>query len=172
VKRHHFVRDRDIGPQEDLSLLLSNESFPYQDVYSILGSFGGFEVDRDDVNAMLSVPIFEETYRMVLITPKGDARDAAAGNLCRIQLAYRLDYAPDARWKIGLMAFGSWESLWLTHAIAYRALVLLDGCILFRPGDGKVFRDPDDWYKRLERWFWSDRFVSLGLAAEDGRLLI
>lgn len=172
VKRHHFVQDRDIGPQEDLSLLLSNDRFPYEDVHSILGSFGGLHVDTDNVNAMLSVPIFEETYRIVLITPKGDPRASADGHLCRIQDAHKLDYAPEARWQIGLSAHAGWESLWLTHAIAYRALVLLEGCLLFRPGDGKIFCHPDDWYRRLVKWFWSERFVSLGLAAEDGRLLI
>ena len=171
MKRYRVVRDTEIPPQEDLHLLLPHAEFPRAQVYPILERFGGREVERENINRVSSVPIFEETYTIRLKTPSG-AESSADGSLVRVQDAYRLPYAPEARWDVGLSAHRGFLSRWFTHAIAFHALVLIPGCVLFRPTDAKVITDPDQWYAYLERSFWSQECVALGLAAEDGRLLI
>jgi hypothetical protein len=171
MKRHRVVRDTEIEPQEDLHLLLPHAEFPRAAVYPILERFGGLEIERENINRFSSVPVCEETYTIFLKTPSG-AESSADGSLVRIQDAYRPLYAPEARWDVGLCGHRGFLSRWLTHAIAYHALVLVEGCVVFRPTDAKVIADADQWYAYLERSFWSQEFVALGLAAEDGRLLI
>jgi hypothetical protein len=171
MKRHRVARDTEIEPQEDLHLLLPHAEFPRAEVYPILERFGGLKVERENINRFSSVPILEEAYTIFLKTPSG-VEDSADGSLVRIPDDFRPSYAPEACWDVGLCAHRGFLSRWLTHAVAYNALVLIPGCVLFRPTDAKVVADADQWYAYLERSFWSQEFVALGLAAEDGRLLI
>src|SRR5215510_8678756 len=134
MKGYRVIRDTEIGPQEDLHLLLPHAQFPRAEVYPILKRFGGFEVERSNANRFLSVPTFEETYTIFVRTPSG-AEDSADGSLVRMQDAYRPSYAPQARWDVGLCGHRGFLSRWLTHAIAYNALVLIEGCVIFRPTD-------------------------------------